>query len=147
VVNRIVRLVYRGRSPRNQKLRSQRASQTAARQPRDYPQSQHTSHQKRPICWHLLEPTSTRRSSLRHLTPHRSDRYESPVRPVSLGGSGERPTNVVRAGSRRGGARRVVLGSAGQLGRLQTSQRWRKNNMVGVGKVRERGRKVKYDKR
>jgi hypothetical protein len=80
-------------------------------------------------------------------TPYRSDRCESLVRPVSPGWSGERPTNVVRAWSRWGGARRVVLGSAGQLGRLQTSRRWRKNSMVGVEKVRERGRKGKYDKK
>jgi hypothetical protein len=52
-----------------------------------------------------------------------SDRYGSPVRLVSPGRSGERPTNVARAGSRRGGAHRVVLVSAGQLGHLQTSRR------------------------
>jgi hypothetical protein len=56
-------------------------------------------------------------------TLYRSDRYGSPVRPVSPGRSDEKPTNVARARSRRGSARRVVLGSAGQLGRLQTSRR------------------------
>jgi hypothetical protein len=42
----------------------------------------------------------------------------------------ERSTNIVRAESRRGGVRRFVLGSAGQLWRLQTSRRWRDNNIV-----------------
>jgi hypothetical protein len=68
------------------------------------------------LCWHLLEPTSTQRSSLQRL-------HVVSVRPVSPGRSGKRPTNVTRAGSNRGDARRVVLGSAGQLGRLQTSRR------------------------
>jgi hypothetical protein len=79
-------------------------------------------------------PTSTRRSSLQRL-------HAVPVRPVWVTGktgvagrSDERATNVARAGSRRGGAHRVVLGSAGQLGRLQTSRRWRKNSMIGLEK-------------
>jgi hypothetical protein len=53
----------------------------------------------------------------------RSNRCGSPVRPVSPRRSGERPTNVARARSRRGNTCKVVLGSAGQLGRLQTSRR------------------------
>jgi hypothetical protein len=65
-------------------------------------------------------------------TPYRPDRCGSPVRSVSPGRSGERPTNVARVGFRWGSARRVVLGSVGQIGRLQTSRRWRKNNMVGL---------------
>jgi hypothetical protein len=74
------------------------------------------------------KPTSTRRSSLQYL-------HVVPVRPVRVTGhtgvTGKirRKTNVARAGSHRCGTRKVFLGSAGQPGRLETSRRWRKNNM------------------
>jgi hypothetical protein len=99
-------------------------------------------------CWHIFgankhaeellaaPPRCTGQTG----TGHRSDRCrrEDPTRNQRTS-PGQDP---VEARSRRGSARRVVLGSAGQLGRLQTSRRWRKNSMVGVEKVRERGRKV-----
>ena len=65
----------------------------------------------------------------------RSDRSKEPVRPVAGEKSATADEREPGRDPVRVGARRVALGSAGHLKRLQTSQRRRKNNRLGLEKL------------